>query len=144
VRASKGQCAWPSFETRAERAPHDDVLFFFQVFFFQVFFFQIFFFFPAACFFLAAIVAVLRAFGRFLTAARWAARQSSSGPTGQFLRIVEKPRWQLPIRVDRDGLRPGLVLKRFRPLGFELRNGLIVGTEIETGPQRHGEVDPVG
>src|SRR5882724_2107698 len=62
----------PSFETRALRAPQDEDLFLGARFFFaarSVFFAARF----SAALFFAAFEAVLRAFGRFLSAARWAA-----------------------------------------------------------------------
>src|SRR5258706_5662383 len=115
----------------------DDGLFFGALFldFFAVFFFLGTWLLVAA--FFAATFAALRAFGCFFTAAR---RAAASAARAQPVNSSGSPRRQLPVRVDHDGLGPGLVLKRLRSLGFELRNGLIVGTEIETGPQRHCEV----
>ena len=56
------------------RAPQDEELFLGALF---LDFFAVFFFFPAACLFFAALVAVLRDFGRFFTAARWAAASAA-------------------------------------------------------------------
>src|SRR6185369_13891863 len=65
-------------------------------------------------------------------------------PIGQILGIVEQARRQLPVRVHSHRLRARLILKRLRALRFELRNGLVIGTEIQTSPQREREVDAVG
>jgi len=35
-------------------------------------------------------------------------------------------------------------LKRLRSLPFELRNGLVIGAEVQTGPQREREIGAVG
>src|SRR6185369_11406380 len=37
-----------------------------------------------------------------------------------------------------------LILKRLRALRFELRNGVVIGAEIETGAQREREIGAIG
>ena len=96
----------PSFETRAKRAPQDED------------------------FSLACLLRCLLLFsGRLLWPQPLLAfaalrlrplpqrralrgRQSRPRPARQFLRIVKQPRRQLPVRVDRDRLGAGLILKR--------------------------------
>ena len=72
----------------------------------------------AVVFFLASrflFCCLLRRLARLRTLAQRRAlrrRQCRPRPVSQFFRIVKQPRRQLPVRVDRDGLGAGLILKR--------------------------------
>src|SRR5712671_1694451 len=71
-------------------------------------------------------------------------RQGRPRPRRQFLRIVVKPRRQLPIGADRDGLGSGLILKRFCTLDLEARDAVFVGAQVKPAAERQREVGSIG
>ncbi|MGY4313176.1 hypothetical protein ACVWW1_002479 [Bradyrhizobium sp. JR3.5] len=64
-------------------------------------------------------------------------------PDRELLGIVEQPSRQLPVRVHRHRLGARLVLERPAAFGFELRDGLLIGAEVEPGAQREREISTV-